>query len=173
MARNRLGFLVLAVLLAPAALLSAPQETWTSKFDAEPGDLGPTGRNPFFVLEPGYQLTLEDGKAHLVITVLNETRTVDGVETRIVEERETDNDQLVSVAQFLCDRQAHEQRVLFRRRRDIQERQGRRPRGRVAVGERREVWPDDAGPSLLHALSAGGLAEGRGGSRGSHELTAC
>ena len=98
MARNRLRFLVLAVLLAPVALRSAPQETWTSKFDAEPGDLGPTGRNPFFVLEPGYQLTLEDGKARLVITVLNETRTVDGVDTRIVEERETENDQLVEVS---------------------------------------------------------------------------
>ena len=77
----------------------APQDTgWTAAFAVEPGDLGPTGRNPFFVLEPGYQLTLEDGKTRLVITVQNETRTVDGVETRIVEERETENDQPTEVS---------------------------------------------------------------------------
>ena len=92
------GLLFLVVALSPVALRSAPQETWTSKFDVEPGDLGPTGRNPFFVLEPGYQLTLEEGKERLVSTVLNETRTVDGVESRSVEERETDNDQLVEVS---------------------------------------------------------------------------
>jgi len=77
----------------------APQDTsWTTSFAAEPGDLGPTGRNPFFVLEPGYQLTLEDGKTRLVVTVQNETRTVDGVETRLVEERETESDQLKEIS---------------------------------------------------------------------------
>src|SRR6185295_5919061 len=71
---------------------------WTSTFNVEPGELASTGRNPYFVLEPGYQLTLEDGKERLVITVLNETRTAAGVETRIVEERETDAGNLVEVS---------------------------------------------------------------------------
>ena len=62
---------------------------WTTAFGVEAGELASSGRNPYFVLEPGYQLTLEEGKDRLVVTVLNETRTVDGVETRIVEERET------------------------------------------------------------------------------------
>jgi hypothetical protein len=71
---------------------------WTTTFDIEPGELVSTGRNPYFILEPGYQLTLEDGKDRLVITVLNETKPVAGVETRIVEERETSGAELVEVS---------------------------------------------------------------------------
>src|ERR1700704_2630213 len=62
--------------------------SWTSEFTVEKTELAPTGRNPYFVLEPGYELVLEDGNERLVITVLNETKMVDGVETRIVQERE-------------------------------------------------------------------------------------
>ncbi len=66
---------------------------WTETFFVEKGELSPTGRNPYFILEPGYRLTFagkEDGKeVGLTITVLDETKTVDGVETRVVEERET------------------------------------------------------------------------------------
>ena len=84
----------------PAALPQSAQDAanWTTTFDVEPGELVSTGRNPYFVLEPGYQLTLEDGKERLVITVLNDTRTVAGVETRVVEERETDGGQLAEVS---------------------------------------------------------------------------
>ena len=53
------------------------------------GDLSSTGRNRYFVLEPGFQLVLEGkegGKTTvLTITVLNDTKMVDGVETRVVE----------------------------------------------------------------------------------------
>jgi hypothetical protein len=41
---------------------------------------------------------LQDGATQLTVTVLNETKSVDGVETRIVEERETKNGQLVEVS---------------------------------------------------------------------------
>ena len=71
---------------------------WTSVFPVEPDELVSTGRNPYFILEPGYSLVLEGGKAHLVITVLNETRNVDGVETRVVEERETKGGRLIEVS---------------------------------------------------------------------------
>jgi hypothetical protein len=71
---------------------------WTTEFGVEPGELVATGRNPYFVLEPGYQLTLEDGSERLVITVLDETRMVDGVETRVVEERETQKGALVEIS---------------------------------------------------------------------------
>jgi hypothetical protein len=57
-----------------------------------------TGRNPYFVLEPGYRLTLEHGDERLLITVLGETKIVDGVETRVVEERESKKDALVEVS---------------------------------------------------------------------------
>jgi hypothetical protein len=71
---------------------------WTNDFSAEKDALVSTGHNTFFILEPGYQLVLEKGKERLVITVLNETKQVDGVETRIVEERESDDGKLVEVS---------------------------------------------------------------------------
>lgn len=53
-------------------------------------------------LKPGYQLTFadkDDGEAEtLVITVLNETKNVGGIETRIVEERESKNGELIEVS---------------------------------------------------------------------------
>lgn len=94
-----------AIGLATAALFAAIDqdaaaelEGWSSDFSAEKQDLSSTGKNPYFVLEPGYQLILEDDDERLTISVLNETRVVDGVETRIVEERETKNGKPVEVS---------------------------------------------------------------------------
>ncbi|MGH7352005.1 MAG: hypothetical protein ACREJJ_06470 [Candidatus Methylomirabilales bacterium] len=64
----------------------------------EKGELVPTGRNPYFILEPGYTLVLEGGDLQVIITVLSETRMVDGVETRVVEERETKGGKLIEVS---------------------------------------------------------------------------
>src|SRR5437870_12635827 len=71
---------------------------WTSAFLVEPDELLSIGRNPYFILEPGYTLVLEGGGSQLTITVLNETKKVDGVETRVVEERETKGGKLAEVA---------------------------------------------------------------------------
>ncbi len=71
---------------------------WTSVFLVEKDELLSVGRNPYFILEPGYRLVLEGDGAQLIITVLNETKKVDGVETRVVEERETKGGKLVEVA---------------------------------------------------------------------------
>jgi hypothetical protein len=61
-----------------------------------------TGRNSYFILEPGYQLILEghEGKdsIRLVITVLNETKKIGNVETRIVEENESANGKTVEIS---------------------------------------------------------------------------
>ena len=73
-------------------------DVWTRTFGVEPGELVSTGRNPYFVLEPGYQLVLEGGSVRLTVTVLDATKTVAGVETRVVEERETDKGSLVEVS---------------------------------------------------------------------------
>jgi len=95
-------FALLAVMLVVAAAVGlgsqSANQSFTSRFDVDRTDLVSTGRNPFFILEPGYTLTLEGGAVRLVITVLNETKTVDGVDTRIVEERETDKGQPVEVS---------------------------------------------------------------------------
>jgi hypothetical protein len=72
--------------------------SWTTEFAVEKSELSTTGRNPYFILEPGYQLVFEAGKERLVITVLDETKLVDGVETRVVEERETKDGKLVEVS---------------------------------------------------------------------------
>lgn len=94
-----------AVLISTACILmlAAKQkdqddQSWTSDFFLEQDELAPTGRNPYFVLEPGYTLVLEGGAEQLTVTVLDETRKIDNVETRVVEERETKNDRLVEVS---------------------------------------------------------------------------
>jgi hypothetical protein len=71
---------------------------WTTEFLVEKGELTHTGRNPWFILEPGYVLVLEAGKEQLTITVLDETKKVDGVETRVVEERETKDGKPVEIS---------------------------------------------------------------------------
>ena len=75
---------------------------FTDSFMAESCTFNATGSNPFFVLEPGYQLAFEgeeDGEeAELTITVLDETRVVNGAETRVVEEREVEGGELVEVS---------------------------------------------------------------------------
>jgi hypothetical protein len=68
---------------------------WTEDFNLDTRTLASTGKNLFFILEPGYQLTLEGKEGTtavvLIVTVLNETKKVGTVETRVVEERETEN----------------------------------------------------------------------------------
>jgi hypothetical protein len=70
-------------------------EDWTSDFSADKDSLVSTGKNPFFILEPGYQMVFEDDDEKVVKTVTDETKVVDGIECRVVEERETKNGKLV------------------------------------------------------------------------------
>jgi hypothetical protein len=71
---------------------------WTDSFDFSKCTLASTGKNDYFILEPGYQLVLEHGSAKLEITVLSETRKIGDVETRVVEERETVNGEVKEVS---------------------------------------------------------------------------
>lgn len=82
---------VLALVVFGGALQDPDPRPFTDVFIVDDKDLASTGRNPFFVLEPGYQLVLENPakKEVLTITVLDETKKIGAVETRIVEERET------------------------------------------------------------------------------------
>src|SRR5437867_4249744 len=76
---------------------NTPKETktWTDRFNLDSCAWASSGKNDFFILEPGDEAVFEgqeDKKSvHLVITVLSETEKVGGVETRIVEERESHN----------------------------------------------------------------------------------
>ena len=101
--------LVLALAVASPALAQVPAENavperkpFTRDFMLENCDFASRGANPFFILEPGYRLILEgteDGEQiGLVITVLDRTRQIGDVETRVVVERETVDGELVEVS---------------------------------------------------------------------------
>lgn len=71
---------------------------WTAAFFLEKDELSSIGRNPHFTLEPGYYLVLEKGLEQVTITVLNSTKKVGEVETRVVEEKETKGGKLVEIS---------------------------------------------------------------------------
>jgi hypothetical protein len=68
-------------------------DEFTTEFRLEDCNFKTVGKNPYFILKPGYQLVLESDEERAVITVLNETKTVDGVETRVLEERAFERDE--------------------------------------------------------------------------------
>lgn len=93
-----------------AALIPAlgQDPPYQDAFTLDKADFASSGRNPYFILEPGHQLVLEDPvrKEVLVVTVLEDVKIIDGVETRVVEERETVDGQLKEVSRnfFAIDR---------------------------------------------------------------------
>jgi hypothetical protein len=82
--------------------LSDYGKKWTSSFYVDKRNFTDTGGNQYFILKPGYYLVLKDKEGdtgvELLIRVLNETKVIDGVTTRVVEERETHNGKLVEVS---------------------------------------------------------------------------
>ena len=88
------GFLAGAI----AVGLADEKADFRGDFAVNKADLSDTGENTYFILKPGYRLTYQDGKDTLTITVLDETKVVDGVKTRVVEERETEDGQLAEVS---------------------------------------------------------------------------
>ena len=95
MPRHRLVCLAALIVIATSAFArAADADGFADTFGIPADALATTGRNDWFSLEPGYQLLLEgpdkDGKsARLLITVLDQTKKVDGVNTRVVEHRQT------------------------------------------------------------------------------------
>jgi hypothetical protein len=91
--------LSMGLLLAGVATLASQQtaKDWQSVFPVEKRTLGVKGSNPYFNLTPGYQLSYRHGNEADTLTVLNETKLIDGVETRVVEDRESKNGELVEV----------------------------------------------------------------------------
>ncbi len=96
---------------APSTSTVSPaSQDWADKFEVSQKHLVTDGKNPFFILEPGYQLLLkgedEGSSFELTITVLNETKNLAGFMTRVIEERETRGGQVVEVSRnfFSIDR---------------------------------------------------------------------
>ena len=94
---------IAAVILALSALDVQPAQAgsnsdWQMEFAISDCNLLTTGRNRYFIMEPGFQLVLEGEDTKLQITVLDETKMVDGVLTRVVEEREWEDGELFEVS---------------------------------------------------------------------------
>jgi len=86
------------IFVSAAACSQEQKGAWQEEFDIANCKLLTTGKAPYFVLEPGFQFVLESDDATLQITVLDETRTIDGVETRVIEEREWKDGKLFEVS---------------------------------------------------------------------------
>src|SRR5256886_17038538 len=80
---------ILAVSLATGQGKAKPE--WQEEFGILSCTLQNTGRNEYFILEPGHQLILEGGGVKLHTTVLNEKNTEGGVPTRGVYGRDSDS----------------------------------------------------------------------------------
>jgi len=107
----RFGLFAGIVLVAAAGVVlvaarPAARQDFRSKFDVNKANLADRGQNTYFILEPGYRQHFQHGRDTLVITVLDETKVVDGVTTRVIEERETEGGQLAEVSRnyFAIDR---------------------------------------------------------------------
>jgi len=95
----KVALLTLGLVGAGAATLScAAEANFQDTFNVEKATLADKGSNTYMILQPGYKLVLVDGKDTLTITVLDETKMVDGVKTRIVEEREAKDGKLEEVS---------------------------------------------------------------------------
>lgn len=100
--RMMLHLALVASLAVAVAGVRAEDKPFRDTFAVPEGNFVSTGKNTYFILEPGYQLAYageEDGKKSvLIITVLSETKKVANVETRVVEERETVDGTLTEVS---------------------------------------------------------------------------
>jgi hypothetical protein len=101
----KLRFLTLATLCAcfNTFAYSADTPKFRDTFDIEKGDLSSTGKSKYFSLEPGFVAVFQgkedDKDTVLTITVTDRTKTVNGVETRVVEEKQTANGKIEEISQ--------------------------------------------------------------------------
>ena len=99
---STLCLLILSLCINTFAQNKTSGKQFTESFQQDSCRFQTTGHNNYFILEPGYQLVLEGmegkDKLKLVITVLNETKKIGNVETRIVEENESANGNTVEIS---------------------------------------------------------------------------
>jgi uncharacterized membrane protein YkoI len=80
------------------ATAATKEAGWRDTFAVDKANWADHGTNPYFMLEPGYRWRYKHGAEVLTITVLEETKLVDGVTTRVLEEREEKNGQPLEVS---------------------------------------------------------------------------
>ena len=85
---------------------SADEAGYRRTFDVDPKNLGTVGQQSRLPPDAGAQDRPGGKDEAVVFSVLEETKRVDGVETRVVEERETEHGELVEISRnyFAIDR---------------------------------------------------------------------
>jgi hypothetical protein len=103
--KMKLAFTITALLFALSACVNVlPQDVnvsrqdWKEEFNIADRKLVDTGESKYFILSPGFQTILESQNAKLIITVLDETKEINGVSTRVIEEREGKNGELIEIS---------------------------------------------------------------------------
>jgi hypothetical protein len=76
----------------------AKKGAWRDTFTVNKADLAATGNNPYLAIQPGRVLKLAAGKDRLTVSILPDTKTVDGVTVGVLEEREEKNGKLIEVS---------------------------------------------------------------------------
>jgi hypothetical protein len=102
-----LGLLLAGLFVSSATSSPAPaplpkQEVFTSEFFLDDCTFSNVGDNRFFPLRPGAFLVLEgvdhDELERVVITVLDEIKTINGIDCRVIEENETADGEVVEIS---------------------------------------------------------------------------
>jgi hypothetical protein len=78
--------------------VSASLQDWQQEFNIADRKLAPTGETTYFILRPGFQLVLASQNEKLTITVLDETKQINDITTRVIEEREEKGGELSEVS---------------------------------------------------------------------------
>jgi hypothetical protein len=71
---------------------------WQEEFNLADRKLTHTGESKYFLLLPGFQTVFASEKEKLTITVLDETKEINGIITRVVEEKEEENGELKEIS---------------------------------------------------------------------------
>ena len=75
-----------------------PPPEWQENFSILDRKLSDIGESRYFILKPGFKMILESQFEKLTITVLDETKVINGITTRVLEEREERNGELIEIS---------------------------------------------------------------------------
>ena len=92
------AFIIIALLIALSACVDISPQEWKEEFNIADRKLTHTGESKYFILSPGFQTILASQNTKLTITVLDDTRELNGITTRVVEEREEKDGELIEIS---------------------------------------------------------------------------
>ena len=99
---KHISFLLFLIVPILASAQKKDPNSYTDNFNIRECSFQTSGKNNYFILEPGFELVLRgcEGKDTLVliITVSNELKKIDGVECRVVYEKELKNGKYTEIS---------------------------------------------------------------------------